>query len=103
MTTTTQVTSQRVIAHLTGAPRPPVGKGLPPVGNLRDLANDPNQFFLRCYRTYGPIFRIRLLNRTVTVLAGPGANLFMVREGATYLRSREFWQGLVAYQHRGRD
>lgn len=95
MTTTTSVTSRREIAHLTGTPRPPVVKGLPLVGNLLDMANDPNQFFLRCYRTYGPIFRIRLLNRTVTVLAGPEANRFMVREGATYLRSREFWQGMV--------
>ncbi len=80
---------------LSPAPRPPLVKGLPILGNVLDMASDPNQFFLRCYRAYGPIFRIRLFNRVITVMAGPEANLFMMREGSTHLRSREFWQDFV--------
>lgn len=78
------------------ARRPPLVKGLPLLGNVLDMASDPNQFFLRCYKTYGPIFRIRLFRREITVMAGPEANLFMMREGSTYLRSREFWQAFIA-------
>lgn len=82
-------------AAVTSRPRPPFVKGLPLLGNVLDMAADPEQFFVRCYQTYGPIFRIRIFNQPYTVLAGPDANLFMAREGDTHLRSREFWQGML--------
>ncbi|MBI4940222.1 MAG: cytochrome P450 [Actinobacteria bacterium] len=78
------------------AARPPAVRGLPLLGNLPGLANDPAAFLVRCYREYGPVFRIRVLNRNVTVLAGPDLARFMgSREGRTALRSKEVWQGLV--------
>jgi len=61
------------------------------------MARDPAAFFLACYRQYGPAFRIRVLGREQTVIAGPEAAEFMGgREGRESLRSREFWSGLVA-------
>ncbi len=76
-------------------PRPPLVTGKPLVGNLLDMASNPAAFFVRCYQTHGPIFRIKLFNSTVVVMAGPEANQFISREGSSHLRSKEFWQGLV--------
>lgn len=74
----------------------PTVRGRPLVGSALDLARDPARFFVDCYREHGPVFRIRLLNRTQTVIAGPEAALFLgTAEGRSSLRSKEFWQGLV--------
>lgn len=79
------------------APRPPLVEGTWLVGNTLDMARDPAAFFLACYRKYGPAFRIRVLGREQTVIAGPEAAVFMgTAEGRECLRSREFWQGLTS-------
>src|SRR5581483_907388 len=48
------------------------------------------------YRKYGPVFRVKLLGKSYTVIAGVEAANFMgTREGKECLRSKEFWEGLV--------
>lgn len=80
----------------TEAKRTPLVRGLPVVGNLAELTRDPAAFFVRCYTEHGPVFRVRVAGRTLTVLAGPDLARFMgSREGQTALRSKEVWQGLV--------
>ncbi|HEX9793094.1 MAG TPA: cytochrome P450, partial [Planctomycetota bacterium] len=75
---------------------PPRVRGIPLIGNALDMAKDPAQFFVDCYRKYGPVFRVKLMNNTYTVLAGAEAANFMgTRQGRDSLRSKEFWQGLV--------
>ena len=75
---------------------PPRAAAPPLVGNSIEMARDPAAFFLRCYRRYGPVYRVRVFGREQTVLAGPEAALFLgSAEGRDSLRSREFWQGLV--------
>lgn len=49
----------------------PVVRGLPLVGSVAELARDPGALFVRAYLEHGPVFRVRALNRTLTVLAGP--------------------------------
>lgn len=74
----------------------PMVSGLPIVGNVLDMAKDPARFFAAMYRKYGPVFRIKLMNTTYTVIAGvEAANFMNSREGKESLRSKEFWQGLV--------
>lgn len=74
----------------------PVVRGLPVLGNARRMAKDPAQFFVDCYRQYGPVFRVRILNREYAVIAGAEAASFLgTQEGRESLRSKEFWQGLV--------
>jgi cytochrome P450 len=74
----------------------PVVRGLPVVGSIADLARDPAAFFVRCYLEHGPVFRVRALRRTLTVLAGPELARWMGScEGRASLRSKEVWQGLV--------
>jgi cytochrome P450 len=74
----------------------PLVKGLPLLGNVFDMARGPAKFFVDCYRKYGPVFRVRIMGQTYTVIAGVEAANFMgSREGKDCLRSKEFWQGLV--------
>ena len=75
---------------------PPRVRGIPLVGNVLAMAKDPAQFFVDCYRRYGPVYRVQVFNNTYTVLAGAEAASFMgTRQGRDSLRSKEFWQGLV--------
>lgn len=78
----------------TSAPLPPMADGLPIFGNALDLADDMLKFVVREYRKHGPIFRIRALNETYTVIAGAEANLFFSRERGEHLSSKEFWLGV---------
>ena len=73
------------------SPAPPSAPGLPLVGDAFAMAGDVGAFFTRQYLQLGPVFRVHALNRRFTVLAGPEANLFVMRQGKTHLRSREFW------------
>ena len=75
---------------------PPRVSGIPVIGNALSMAKDPGRFFYDCYRKYGPVYRLKVMNNTYTVLAGAEAANFMgTREGRDSLRSKEFWQGLV--------
>jgi cytochrome P450 len=70
--------------------------GLPLLGNALGMARGPAKFFVDCYRKYGPVFRVKLLGQSYTVIAGVEAANFMgSREGKDSLRSKEFWEGLV--------
>ena len=74
----------------------PVVKGLPWVGNTIEMAKDPAAFFVRCFRDYGAVFRIKVFGRKSYVIAGPQAALFMNSKVARLgLRSKEFWQEFV--------
>lgn len=75
----------------------PMVRGLPLLGNVLDMARDPARFFVDCYAKYGPVYRFRMLGRTCTVLAGANAAHWMgTKEGKECLRSKEFWEGLIA-------
>ncbi len=81
---------------MASTPDVPVVRGFPLLGNALGLAKDPARFFVRCYREYGPVFRLRILNRTCTVIAGAeAANYLGTRDGRENLRSKEFWQGMI--------
>ncbi|WP_433045351.1 cytochrome P450 [Dactylosporangium sp. CS-033363] len=74
----------------------PTVKGVPIFGSALEMGKDPCAFLVKAYREHGPVFRMKLLGRTYTVLAGAAAADFMnSREGRECLRSKEFWQGMV--------
>lgn len=78
------------------AQEPPQVRGLPLLGNTLDMARDPAQFFVRLYRDYGAVSRVKVMGHAYTVIAGPeAANFVGSREGKDSLRSKEYWQGLV--------
>lgn len=76
--------------------RTPTVPGWPLIGCLPALAKDPAQFFVDCYRKYGPVFRMNVLGRPYVAIAGiEAANFLGTRAGKDSLRSKEFWEGLV--------
>jgi cytochrome P450 len=75
---------------------PPLVRGLPLLGSTLDMIKDPARFFVKCYREYGPAYRVKILGQTYGVIAGVEAATFMgTKEGKECLRSREFWEGLL--------
>ncbi len=84
------------VAALPAAPRlAPVVPGWPILGSAIPMARDPLAFLTAAYRRLGPIFRVRVPGRVITILAGPEANQFMSKDSETLLRSTETWQPFV--------
>ena len=69
----------------------PTAPGIPLLGNAFRMSRDIRDFLTTTYLALGPVFRIRILHRRYTVLAGVDANRFMNRDGIGHLRSFEFW------------
>jgi len=70
--------------------------GLPYFGSAFRMAKSPAEFFVHCYRTYGPVCRLRVLGQEYVLISGVEAANFMgTRAGKDCLRSKEFWEGLV--------
>ena len=69
----------------------PTARGLPLAGNVFALLRDMRGFVTERYLELGPVYRVRVMNRRFTVLAGPKANRFVQRDGARHLRSYEYW------------
>lgn len=74
----------------------PQVRGLPLIGSLFGIMNDPARFFVKCYREYGPVFRVKAANRRFTVLAGIEAAKFMSsREANDCLSTKEVFHGIA--------
>jgi cytochrome P450 len=70
--------------------------GAPLLGSLLPIISNPVRFFVDCYRKYGPVSEIKVLNQRYLLLAGvEAANLLGSRVGKDSLRSRQFWEGLI--------
>jgi cytochrome P450 len=76
--------------------QPPLAPGLPIIGSVIPMMRDPLPFLVENYFRFGPVFRIRVANRILTVIGGPEANVFfMKRPGAHYLESRQVFKRIV--------
>lgn len=72
-----------------------MARGLPILGSLPGVMGDMGGFLTEQYLELGPVFRLRLLHRRFTVLAGPQANVFANTEGREYFRSRDAWADMI--------
>ncbi len=72
----------------------PLVRGLPLIGNVREMLTNLNQFLIAQYLHHGPVFRVRTLNREMTILAGPEANAFMKEEGHHCFSSHGAWMDM---------
>ena len=72
-----------------GGDWPKAPGGVPVLGNSLSMLGDYAAYLSEQYHKLGPIFELRLIGGKVLVLAGPQANLFLLRQGKNYLRSRE--------------
>lgn len=79
----------------TSAPLPPLVKGKPLIGNVLDLSNRLSHFLVESYHEYGSIFRIKLLNSYVTVMAGMDANRFTSKHDEEVFTNEIVFAGLA--------
>ena len=68
---------------------PPLLKGWPVLGNIREMTGDPLQLFVRGYHELGPVFRVKVANRMFHVIAGPAAHEFVANGGDAMLSAAE--------------
>ena len=78
-------------------PRPPLVKGLPVIGSLRDLLQNPHAFVKQAYRQHGEVFRFRALHREYVVLAGQDANRLVAGENRDLFCVDGFWGKAMQY------
>ncbi len=76
------------------SPRPPVADGLPIIGSLLSMLGDPGKFMTAQYLKHGPVFTVKVLNRSFTVMAGPEAVEYMTNEDGT-LTGEPMWKPFV--------
>ena len=74
----------------------PCPRQLPIIGNFVDMARDMRGFFTTQYRTFGPVFRIRVLGTDLIIMAGPEANRF-VAKGNNYFGNDRMWNSFNSY------
>ncbi|MHA0041397.1 cytochrome P450 [Deinococcus sp. PEB2-63] len=71
----------------------PTVPGPPVIGSITQLyPHRLRDFLTGAYREHGPVFNVTGLGQTFTVLAGPEANVWTVKEGHRHLRSLEAWR-----------
>ena len=73
---------------------PRVG-GLPLLGNTLPLLNDAMGFLVKSYHQYGPVYQVQAPGRTITILAGPEANLLLMHSGNELFRLKPIYGKLV--------
>lgn len=69
----------------------PQVKGLPIVGNLLPMLDNPHQFLIKSYKEYGEIFRFKVAHRDYVVMSGVDATRFLTSEGRDYFGMEGFW------------
>lgn len=79
----------------TDAPLSPQVSGLPILGSALNLLRDPLAYFVGLYHQHGPIFRIKVINREITVLAGLEANQLLNTDGNSFLSSERLFGGFA--------
>ena len=91
----TQAESQalRRVIRERGGGWPRASGRLPFIGHVLKMTGDIRAFFTEQYLKHGPVFEVNALGHNFVVMAGQEANLFMVREGKSHLRTREVWEG----------
>ena len=79
---------------ITASTLPPLAKGLPFLGNALNMRIDPLGYFVKLYHELGPVFRISIMGRSVTVMCGIEANRFLSRDGDTHFGSESLFGGM---------
>lgn len=87
--------------HATFAAPPPRDiprvRGLPLLGAMLRMIPNPLSGLLGMTQEYGPVFFVKVLNKTLLVMGGTDMNRFLSEEGKDCIISGEQWKDLTAY------
>lgn len=75
----------------------PMVKGLPIVGSLKPMLENPHAFIAKAYKKHGEIFRFKVAHRDYIVLSGVDATRFLAGEGKDYFGVDGFWGKAFEY------
>lgn len=73
----------------------PTVKGWPLIGNTKAFLDDPIKLLLESYQEYGPIFKLKAVNQSITMMAGLEANLFLAQHANELLSTKETWGSFI--------
>ncbi len=76
-------------------PRPPLVKGLPVLHCLLPMISNPADFIRKQYERLGKAFRVKALNRELTVLAGIEANQYLGGDKRELFTSEISWRSFT--------
>ncbi|RMG62119.1 MAG: hypothetical protein D6722_18780, partial [Bacteroidetes bacterium] len=66
-------------------------KGWPILGSTLPFLDDPLQLLIDAYRTHGPVFKVKALTQTITMMAGLEANTFLAQHANELLSTAQTW------------
>ena len=66
--------------------------GVPLLGAALEASRADPAFFAKYYQRLGPVYRLQILRKNFTVLAGAEANMFLARRERFYLSTGDFWE-----------
>lgn len=75
----------------------PIVKGLPILGSVIPMLENPHQFIAKNYKQHGEIFRFKVAHRDYVVLSGVEATRFLTGEGRAYFGMDGFWGKAFEY------
>lgn len=85
-----------LISNLTDPyPKIPGNLGLPYLGSTLEFARDINALIVKNWRTYGDVFKIRVLGENIICLAGPEANQMVLHDEQDDFLSKEGWNFVI--------
>lgn len=80
----------------TALARIPMAPGaLPGIGHIHRMLGSVTAFLTHAFRSVGPVFRLKFVNREVVILAGPEANSFVQRQGRQVFRATDHHAALI--------
>ena len=91
--TLAETQAERRTVQQQGGGWPRASGSLPVIGHTLKMMGDIGAYFTEQYLKHGPVFEVNAPGNSFVVMAGQEANLFVVREGKSHLRSREVWEG----------
>ncbi len=62
-------------------------EGLPILGNTLQARGNLNVYYAKQYLQHGPVYRVKILGRSFTILVGPELNRLMLRQERFYFRA----------------
>jgi len=73
----------------------PTVKGLPVIGSTFSFLKDPIELLVNSYKKLGPIFKVKMVNQDIIMMAGIESNIFLSKHANDLLTTKETWGSFI--------